>query len=70
MKEGSAVYLQMTTVTPQMAKYRDIVLKKRLPRKVMIQANTSLTKDQSSVALKEYTPSIEGLISSWVDRQI
>lgn len=70
VKAGSEMYLHMTTVNALMAKYRDIVLKKRLPRKVMVQANTMLAADKKTVELKEYTPSFEGLISSWVERRV
>ncbi|KAJ5931357.1 hypothetical protein N7516_005846 [Penicillium verrucosum] len=47
---------------------RDVVLKNKVPRKVFVQANTILEGDQ--VSLKEYEPTLEGLIQSFAERNV
>ncbi|KAJ5179681.1 hypothetical protein N7492_002891 [Penicillium capsulatum] len=47
---------------------REVVLKNKVPRKIFVQANTILEGDQ--VHLKEYEPTLEGLIQSFVERQV
>jgi dipeptidyl-peptidase-3 len=47
---------------------REVVLKNKVPRKVFVQANTILDGDK--VTLKEYEPTLEGLIQSFVDRKV
>lgn len=49
-------------------KVRDVVLRNKVPRKVFVQANTVLEGD--TVVLKEYEPTLEGLIRSYVDRNV
>ncbi|XP_069681962.1 dipeptidyl peptidase 3 isoform X1 [Periplaneta americana] len=49
------------------AKWRDIVLAHKQPRKMFVQANTVLSKGDE-VTLKTYEPTHEGLIQSWIDR--
>jgi dipeptidyl-peptidase-3 len=44
------------------------VLDKKVPRKVFVQANTQLQGD--NVVLKEYEPTLEGLIQSYAERDI
>jgi len=48
------------------AKWRDIVMAHKQPRKIFVQANTAI-KD-GKVILKRYEPNCEGLIQSWLDR--
>ena len=69
VKEGLAFYNDMTEVTEEFAKYRDVVLKKKLPRKQLIQANTIL-RDDGTVEVKEYEESEVGMIQSFVDRAV
>lgn len=66
VKEGVEFYTQMTTVTPEYAKFRDVVLSKKLPRKQIIQANTV---DGDSIEVREYEESEVGMIQSYVDRE-
>lgn len=65
---GSKLYNEMTTVGPEMEKYRDIVLKYKLPRKQFVQANTQIEGDK--VVIKEYECTSIGMIESFVDRRV
>jgi dipeptidyl-peptidase-3 len=47
---------------------REVVLKNKVPRKVFVQANTIL--EGGKVTLKEYEPTLEGIIQSFVDRKV
>jgi len=47
---------------------RDIVLRKKLPRKIFVQPNTIL--DDDKVVLKEYPPTPSGVIQSFVERNL
>lgn len=67
VKEGLEFYNGMTDVTEEYAKFRDVVLKKKLPRKQLIQANTFLNGD---VEVREYEETEVGMIQSFVDRAV
>ena len=66
---GSRLYADMTAVDDVMAAYRDVVLRKKQPRKQFVEANTFLTKD-GGVHLREYDATPEGLIQSYVERDV
>ncbi len=51
-------------------KVRDVVLKNKQPRKVFVQANTFLDEATGQVAIKQYEPSLEGIIQSWAERGV
>ena len=51
------------------SKVRNAVLKKRQPRKVFVQANTYLDEATGKVTLKQYEPTLEGMIQSWAERE-
>ncbi|KAK4144700.1 peptidase family M49-domain-containing protein [Dichotomopilus funicola] len=51
-------------------KIRDVVLKNKQPRKVFVQANTFLDEATGQVTLKQYEPSLEGIIQSWAERDV
>ncbi|KAL4879802.1 peptidase family M49-domain-containing protein [Aspergillus karnatakaensis] len=64
---GKALYDDITSVDEWWGtKVRDIVLKNKIPRKVFVQGNTILENDE--VVLKEYEPTLEGIIQSFVER--
>jgi dipeptidyl-peptidase-3 len=65
---GSKLYAEMTNVSEQMAKYRDVVMRKKLPRKQFVMANTVLKGGE--VELKEYEATAEGLIQSYAERDV
>ncbi|KAK6529299.1 hypothetical protein TWF281_008476 [Arthrobotrys megalospora] len=67
VKGGVALYDKMTSVSDTMAKFRDVVMSKKQPRKQFVQANTTLSGDE--VTIKEYEATQEGLIQSWLDRE-
>lgn len=68
VKNGSAYFIERSTVTPELAQFRDAVLAARLPRKQFIQANTDIVDGQ--VVLKEYPESEIGMIQSFVERDV
>ena len=49
-------------------KVRDEVLRRKTPRKVYVQANTF--EHDGKVTLKEYEPTLEGMIQSFAERDI
>lgn len=69
VKEGLAFYNDITDVSDDYAKYRDAVLRKKLPRKQLIQANTVLD-NEGNVDVVEYDESEVGMIQSFADRAV
>ncbi|CAL9729602.1 hypothetical protein MOUN0_H02872 [Monosporozyma unispora] len=67
VERGTAYYVDRSTVTPELAQYRDLVISKRLPRRQFIQANTVLEGDE--VELKEYSETPLGMIQSFIERE-
>lgn len=65
---GEELYSRYTSVPDDWLEYREIVLAKRLPRKLLIQANTFVEGD--NVVIKEYTPDLQGFIQSYLERTI
>lgn len=68
VKDGLSFYDDMTEVTEEFAKYRDIVLKKKLPRRQLVQANTFLKGEE--VEVRTYDETEVGMIQSFVDRAV
>ena len=67
VEAGKKLYEEYTNVNEWYAdKVRPEVLRQAKPRKVFVQANTLLEGD--TVVLKEYEPTPEGMIQSFVDR--
>jgi dipeptidyl-peptidase-3 len=72
VKTGTDFYVHMTTVDPEFwgKKVRDTVLNNKQPRKVFVQANTSLDEASGKVSIKHYDASLVGMIESWADRDL
>lgn len=66
---GEKLYEEMTSVGEEMQKYREVVMRKRLPRKQIVMANTVL-KEDGTVELREYEATAEGLVRSYVERDV
>lgn len=68
---GIKMFNDITSVDEWWAeKVRPAVLSKKIPRKVFVQANTVLDEKTGDVTLKEYEPTPEGMIQSFVDRDV
>ncbi|KAL1618876.1 hypothetical protein SLS54_006991 [Diplodia seriata] len=68
VEAGTKMYSDITHVDDFFAnKVRPVVLAKKQPRKVFVQANTVVEGDK--VALKEYEATAEGMIQSYADRE-
>ena len=64
-----AFYTELTTpLSGWEGEIRDLVLKKKQPRKVFVQPNTFV--ENGEVVLKEYPSTAEGVIESFVERNI
>ncbi|KAL8993729.1 MAG: hypothetical protein Q9169_006126 [Polycauliona sp. 2 TL-2023] len=61
-------YEDLSKVDGQYLEWRTIVLAQKQPKWVFVQANTFL--DGEDVSLKEYEPTPEGVIQSWLERRI
>lgn len=61
-------YEELSNVDGEYLGWRKIVLSKREPRWVFVQANTFLDGEQ--VILKEYEATTIGVIQSWVERGV
>ena len=69
VEEGRKMYETITDVNDFWGtEVRDVVLKNKTPRKVFVQANTS--EEGGKVVLKEYEPTVEGMIQSFAERGI
>lgn len=69
VEAGRKLYEEVTGVDDWWGgKVRPVVLEKKTPRKVFVQANTVLEGDQ--VVLKEYEPTMEGMIQSFAERDV
>ena len=70
VEAGRSLYDEVTGVDEWWGgKVRPVVLEKKTPRKVFVQANTVLEGD-GKVVLKEYEPTMEGMIQSYAERDI
>lgn len=66
---GTAFYVDQTTIPADLLKFRDIILKKKLPRKQLVQANTVVAGADADVLCKEYPESCAGMIASFAERE-
>lgn len=71
VEDGSKFFLEMSHVGLEFwgTKVRDVVLQKKQPRKVFVQANTYLDSN-GKVTIKHYDATPEGLIQSWAEREV
>ena len=60
---------ELTRVEGVYTEWRKIVLRIKRPRQVLVQANTFLGED-GRVSLREYEPTVEGMIQSWAERKV
>lgn len=72
---GTKLYEQVTHVDGWWSeKVRPLVLEKRTPRKVFVMANTVVEGNDGeisgNVVVREYEPTMEGMIRSWAERDI
>ncbi len=72
MEAGTKFFTDMSGVGLEYwgSKVRNVVLKNKQPRKVFVQANTYLDEASGQVTLKQYEPSLEGIIQSWAERDV
>lgn len=61
-------YEKLSLVEDEHLKWREIVLSKKQPKKLFVQANTFKSGD--GVILKEYAATREGIIQSWAERDL
>jgi dipeptidyl-peptidase III len=67
--EGCREYYEaLSKVDDQYVEWRQVVLLNKPPPLVFVHANTFLEGDD--VILKEYEPTIEGVIESWAERMV
>jgi dipeptidyl-peptidase-3 len=70
VEAGAKMYDEITHVDEWWGeKARPVVLDKKRPRKVFVQANTVL-HDDGKVTLKEYEPTLEGMVQSYAERNV
>ncbi|KAI5466389.1 peptidase family M49-domain-containing protein [Mariannaea sp. PMI_226] len=72
VKTGTDFYVHMTTVDLDFwgTKVRNVVLANKQPRKVFVQANTTVDEATGGVSIKHYEASLVGMIESWADRNL
>lgn len=58
----------LTQVSSQHLAWRKIVMANKPPSPIFVQPNTIL--DGKTAVLKEYEPTVEGVIQSWVERNV
>ena len=63
-----AYYEELSRVDEEHLDWRETVLANKPPPLVFVHANTFL--DGDTVTLKEYEPTIEGVIKSWAERKV
>ncbi|KAM0454874.1 hypothetical protein ACHAPV_008248 [Trichoderma viride] len=61
-------YEKLSSVDGEYIEWRETVLATKPPPLIFTQANTFL--DGETVTLKEYEPTVEGVIASWAERQV
>jgi len=70
VEAGKKMYDEVTSVDEYWQSIRPVVLSKKTPRKVFVQANTVLDEKTGEVKLVEYEPTTEGMIASYAERNV
>ncbi|KAG5487101.1 hypothetical protein LSCM1_07773 [Leishmania martiniquensis] len=65
-KRGTAYYENLTAVSDQYVRYRDILMARRKPRKQYVQPHTFISGE--TVEVQEFAGSVEGVVESFVTR--
>ncbi|AET40012.1 dipeptidyl-peptidase III Ecym_5245 [Eremothecium cymbalariae DBVPG len=68
VEAGTAYFKDRSSVTPELARFKAVVNKKKLPRKQFIQANTSVNSE-GIVTLHEYEATPLGMLQSFTERE-
>ena len=66
VKHCKEYYVPLTEPTGVYLEWRRIMLAKQTPRQVFVQPNTFVRDGE--VFLKEYQPTVDGMIQSWAER--
>ena len=71
LEAGKRLYEEKTKVEGDFwqKRVRNEVIRKKMPRKVFVMANTVIGED-GQVALKEYDATLEGMVRSWAERDV
>ncbi|KAK9432371.1 peptidase family M49-domain-containing protein [Lipomyces doorenjongii] len=69
VEKGRQLYLETTAVPAELAKFRDVVLRKKMPRRQFVQGNTFVYED-GEIEYREYEESAEGMMKSFVERDV
>ncbi|KAK9448794.1 peptidase family M49-domain-containing protein [Limtongia smithiae] len=67
--KGRDLYVNATTVPPELAKFRETVIRHKMPRRQFVQCNT-FVKDDGKIEYREYEDTPEGMIKSFVEREV
>lgn len=59
----------LTKVEGIFAEWRRVVIEKKRPQQILVQANTFLRED-GGVELREYEASVRGMVRSWAERGV
>ncbi len=68
IENGTKFYTEATSVSSSWLKYRDIVLTRKMPRKMFVQGNTFVEGDEC--VFKEYPATVEGMLASYIEREL
>ncbi|CUS24607.1 LAQU0S18e00100g1_1 [Lachancea quebecensis] len=68
VEKGTKYFVERSTVDPELAQFRSIVIEKKLPRRQFIQANTVI--EEGNVSLKEYDETTIGMLQSHLEREV
>ena len=71
--KGTKLYEEMTAVDEYFLRVREVVLRKKQPRKLFVQPNTMVVRGDDGmeeVVLKDYEASYLGIIQSWAERKV